>query len=86
MQDITKMLSLDFIQKAIDNPLQDEQCADMHGGTCNAKAINQFIMGCKSVYKMYLLVHLIPFIIFKRKKVVKKYLFFNPVPNNKLRN
>jgi len=72
MQDVTKMLSLEFIEKAINNPLQDEKCADMHGGTCNFKAISQFFMGCKSVYKMYLLVHLIPLVIFKRKKLLKK--------------
>jgi hypothetical protein len=80
------MLSLDFIQKAIDNPLQDEQCIDMHGGTCNAKAVNQFIMGCKSVYKMYLLVHLIPFVLFKRKKMVQKYPLCYAVPNKKSRS
>lgn len=86
MQEITKMLSMDFIEKAIYNPLQNEQCIDMHGGTCNAKALSQFIMGCKSVYKMYLLVHLIPFIIFKRKKLFKKYLFFYSARTKKLKN
>lgn len=53
----------------------------MHLGTCNEKAISQFIMGCKSVFKMYLLVHLIPFIIFKRKKVIKKYKSINKAPS-----
>lgn len=58
----------------------------MHLGTCNEKAISQFIMGCKSVFKMYLLVHLIPFIIFKRKKVIKKYKSINKALSWNLQN
>lgn len=72
MQDTTKMLSREFMERAIENPLQNEQCVDMHLGSCNAKAFSQFYMGCKSVYKMYLLVHLVPFILFKRKKMIRK--------------
>ena len=73
MKDVTKMLSWEFLHAAINNPLQNEKCVDMHHGTCNQKAVSQFVMGCQSVFKMYLLVHLIPFIMFKRKKVMKEY-------------
>lgn len=63
----------DYIQKAILNPLQDEQCCDLHPGiSCNMKMLYQFAMTCKNLYKTYLLVHLIPFIIFKRKKFINK--------------
>jgi hypothetical protein len=44
----------------------------MHELSCNAKALIQFFISCKGVFKMYLLVHLVPFATFKRKKVIKK--------------
>jgi len=44
----------------------------MHAGTCNGKGFSQFVMGCKGVYKMYLLVHLIPLLTLKRKKLMQK--------------
>ena len=34
------------------------------------KALSQFAEGCKGVYKMYLLVHLIPLLTLKRKKLM----------------
>ena len=57
---------------AILNPLENEKCAEMHPGSCNMKALSQFREGCKGVYKMYLLVHLIPLLTLKRKKLLKK--------------
>ena len=46
----------------------------MHIGiTCNQKGLMQFLAGCQSVYRMYLVVHLVPFFIFKLKKVKKQY-------------
>lgn len=68
------MMSEDFIQKAIDNPSLDIKCNELHPGmSCNEKFFKQFLATSKSVYKMYLLVHLIPFVIFKRKKLRKQY-------------
>ena len=52
----------------------------MHNGSCNMKSLSQFVEGCKSVYKMYLLVHLIPLLLFKRKKLKQKYSFSLPSP------
>ena len=73
MSQFTKMLSDDFISAAINNPIENETCEQMHAGSCNMKALSQFNEGCKSVYKMYLLVHIIPLIMFKRKKLRQKY-------------
>lgn len=50
------------------------------------KFLSQFIGGCKGVYKMYLLAHLIPFLLFKRKKFVKKYLFDDQAQRLSLKN
>ena len=56
------------------NPLQNEKCVDLHPGiSCNTKMGYQFAATCRSLYKMYLLVHLIPFLVFKRKKLKNKY-------------
>ena len=48
--------------------------------TCNHKGFSQFVIGSKAVAKMYLMVHLIPFLLFKRKKVRQKY----PCPHSAL--
>jgi hypothetical protein len=69
---MTFTLSQDLIQKILLNPLENEKCNLLHEGNCNVKALQQFAMGCKGLYKMYLLVHLIPLILFKRKKVAKQ--------------
>lgn len=73
---IMPLLSEEFVQKAILNPLQDEKCSELHPGiSCNMKCLVQFVNTCKGLYKMYLLVHIVPFIIFKRNKARKQYLF-----------
>ena len=62
-------LTEEFVRKAILNPLENEKCSDLHPGyTCNEKSLIQFAATFQSLYKMYLLAHLIPFLIFKRKK------------------
>jgi hypothetical protein len=66
-------LSYDFILSAISNSQENETCDQAHPGFgCNEKAIQQFFAGSKSVMKMYLLVHLVPFLLFKRKKTIKR--------------
>jgi hypothetical protein len=72
MEIFQRPMNVDYVSKAINNILCDEKCHDLHGGNCDIKALSQFVMGCKSVFKMYLLVHLIPFLLFKRKKVVEQ--------------
>lgn len=71
-----KALSPEFVQQAIANPLENELCADLHPGlSCNATMLHQFAHTCQALYKMYLLVHLVPFLLFKRKKLRQKYVY-----------
>ena len=44
-------------------------CADLHEGTCLGSAIIRFLELCKKSYKYYIPIHLIPFLIFKLKKL-----------------
>ena len=76
MNQLAMCLSEDFISNTLNNPLTNEKCEQLHSGSCNMKALSQFKEGCKGVYKMYLLVHLIPLITIKRKKLIKKYTYF----------
>ena len=85
MAQFTKLLPEEFIYEALRNPAQNEKCHQMHAGSCNLKALSQFTEGCKGVYKMYLLVHLIPLLTFKRKKLIAKYLCADIVPSKKSR-
>jgi hypothetical protein len=73
MSQFTKMMTEDFIYEALRNPLENETCDQLHAGSCNMKGMSQFVEGCKGTYKLYLIVHLIPLLIFKRKKLVEKY-------------
>lgn len=48
-------------------------CTDFHEGlSCNQKAFSQFLTTAKAVSKMYLVAHMIPFLLLKRKKVKEK--------------
>lgn len=68
------LISEDLIQRAIADPTLDLKCNELHPGiSCNEKMLEQFMSTNKSLYKMYLIVHLIPFVIFKRKKFKKQY-------------
>lgn len=67
------MLTKEFITRAIMDPTAIQTCAQMHDGSCDGKAMSQFGEGCKGLYKMYLLVHIIPILMFKRKKTMEKY-------------
>jgi hypothetical protein len=50
------------------------------------KAAIQFTLGVKSVLKMYLLVHLLPLLLFKLPKLKKKYLSIYLVLADNCRN
>lgn len=68
-----QVVSLNTVQQAIENTLENETCSDFHPGiSCNQKAFSQFIIGSKSIYKMYLVVHLVPLLLFKRKHLKRK--------------
>ena len=60
--------SLEFIEECIRNPNEDEKCHQLHPHSCNMKALLQFRSGSQGVYKMYLLVHIIPLLL-KRKQL-----------------
>ena len=69
-------VSQQMINHAIENPEDILSCMHFHKGIdCNMKMVEQFISGSKSLSKMYLIVHLVPFLLFKRKKAKQKYLF-----------
>ena len=49
-------------------------CSAFHAGlSCNTKAWEQFLVGFKGTYKMYLVVHLVPFLLFRRKRAFQEY-------------
>lgn len=67
-----RMMDYDFVQTAIANLKEDETCSQLHSWSCNVKAMLQFYAGVKSVLKMYLVVHLVPLLLFKFKKLKQK--------------
>jgi len=68
MSQFIQLMTEDFVKEAIQNPNKPYYCPELHAGNCNLKALSQFTEGCKNVSKMYLIVHLFPMIL-KRKKV-----------------
>ena len=76
----------EFVQQAILNPLQDEKCVDLHPGvSCDMKMLRQIKHSFQNLHKIYLIAHLIPFILFKRKRFRQRYLFYlsRPVEETK---
>lgn len=49
-------------------------CSDLHEGTCLTSALLRTLNTVPKCWKYYLPIHLIPFLIFKRKKVMQKCL------------
>ena len=68
MSQFVQLMTQDFVKEAIQNPTHPYKCSQLHAGNCNLKALSQFTEGCKNVSKMYLIVHLFPLIL-KRKKL-----------------
>jgi hypothetical protein len=65
--------SQELVTKAILDLTGEYSCCDFHEGmTCNQKAFSQFATSAKSVAKMYFIAHMIPFLLFKRKKVKER--------------
>ena len=81
------MLISDEIMEMLINGLMPKgHCGLIHPGyTCNQKAFAQAAAGIRAVTKMYLIVHLVPFLIFKRKKVRQQYpsLYLDPTRRSK---
>lgn len=65
------IISDEFIRKAVLNLAEDENCKDLHPGSCNHKAYVQMRMGSRSIAPLYLMVHLFQ-LIMKHKKLKTK--------------
>lgn len=67
-------IPLAYITEAISKLDFEFACADTHPGCgCNGKAALQFGRALLPVIKTYLPVHIVPFLLFKRRKFLKKY-------------
>lgn len=67
------VIAEDFIREAIDNIDTLFPCSITHpGSTCNEKALQMFFRGLEPVIRTYLPVHIVPFLLFKRKDFKKK--------------
>ncbi len=66
------ILPLDFIQRAIENPLMNEKCCDLHEGSCFDRSIQHFVVGAKSFAKLYFLFLFAQFVFSRRKKILDK--------------
>ena len=65
-------LPIDFVERAIQNPLMNENCCDLHEGTCLERSIQHFLIGAKSFAKLYFLFLFAQFILTRRKKILDK--------------
>ena len=63
-----KAMDRGFVERAIGNRLEDEKCGQLHVGNCELKSVIQFLRVVKSVFKMFLMAHLIPFLLYRLKK------------------
>ena len=72
----------DALEELIRGRLPDYNCGLIHPNTtCSSKAWDQVFLGFRAVGKMYLLVHLIPFLLFKLKRARKRYPPTHLVPS-----
>ena len=55
----------------------------MHEGSCEMKALFQLVQGCRAAFKTYLVIHLVPLILFRRKKFKQKYFINYKAPFKK---
>jgi hypothetical protein len=66
-------IAIDFIQEAIEDQKHLFPCSITHPGiNCNEKMLQLILRGLKPVIKTYLPVHIVPFLLFKRKDFKKK--------------
>jgi hypothetical protein len=69
LESYVRMMDQETINKVLANVKCDETCELLHAGDCNVKGLVQFAMGVESVFKMYLLAHLVPLLLFRLKKL-----------------
>jgi hypothetical protein len=75
----------EFVRRIIEKGEYDENCSHLHVESCNIKALVMFARGVKSLYRIYLLAHLIPLFLFRFKRLKKKYPLFHIVLENNSR-
>jgi hypothetical protein len=84
---MAETLALDYVREAMSNMNFDFCCSHTHPGvTCNGMAIMMLLRGLKPVIRTYLPVHIVPFLLFKRKKFMKKYAPPHSVPSSNSSN
>jgi hypothetical protein len=47
-------------------------CEHFHEGPCSSMILPHFLGSAATMYKMYIPIHIIPFLLFKRKRVMQK--------------
>ena len=72
LESYVRMMDEETIKNILANVNCDEKCEFLHAGDCNLKTLIQFFLGAKSVFKMYLLAHLVPLLLFKLNKLKKE--------------
>lgn len=79
------VIPLERIQEAIDGDVIS--CKEYHGDSCLADiAPKRFARTAELMSVTYLPIHLIPFLLFKRKKLMKKYHALDVVPQTRSKN
>lgn len=77
---MTAPLTLESVSQAIADPHFLFKCEDFHKGiSCNEKALMMFLRVVKPVARTYIPIHILPVLLFKRKKFMKKYKAYNIV-------
>lgn len=51
-------------------------CSEYHDGPCINVLPHRFKSTMDTMYKMYIPIHIIPFLLFKRKKVLQEYCLY----------
>ena len=67
---MVKEISEELKQHIISGGFLD--CKDFHDHSCLIEALGRFVVVFKSSYKYYIPIHLIPLIIFKRKRMMRE--------------
>ena len=67
------VIDVEFVRRALLSDRRDEKCHQLHVNSCNMKAAIQFVKTVKSMFKIYLMIHLFPLLLFRFKKL-RNYL------------
>lgn len=65
------MMPLEFVTEAIEKGFSHANCAQIHGGSCNAFCLNYVLRVAGNTYKTYGAVYLVQ-LLFKIRKMSKR--------------